>query len=109
LIAPTLETFTFADPPSRHLRSAWRISQGSSVGFIEERSRINAALQMSELRYVKLRPATHRIWLSDLKKGVGGKDRQTSAGIGLARFMTIRADKASQMEKYHKNQTENNL
>jgi hypothetical protein len=30
------------------------------------------------------------------EKGVGGKDRQTSAGIGLARFMTIRADKASQ-------------
>jgi hypothetical protein len=73
LIAPTLETFTFAGPPSRHLRSAWRISQGSSVGFIEEGSRINAALQMSELRYVKLRPATHRIWLSDLKKGLEAK------------------------------------
>jgi hypothetical protein len=53
----------------RVIWSAWRISQGSSVGFIEEGSRINAALQMSELRYVKLRPATHRIWLSDLKKG----------------------------------------
>jgi hypothetical protein len=77
-----------------------RISQGSSVGFIEEGSRINAALQMNELRYVKLRIATPRIWAVRSEKGVGGKDRQTSAGIGWLDLITIRADKASH-KKYH--------
>jgi hypothetical protein len=33
------------------------------------------------------------------KKVAGGEDRQTSAGVALARFLTIKADKASQMEK----------
>jgi hypothetical protein len=54
---------------------------------------------MNELCYVKLRACYAPDLAIRSKKVVGGEDRQTSAGVALARFMTIRADKASQMEK----------
>jgi len=73
---------TVAGPPSHHLMERLAdLSRRFCRG-----SRINAALQMNELRYVKLGPASHRIWLSDLKKWLEAK---TVKRVPVSRWLDL--------------------